>query len=249
MKSKLLALFILGLSVHALAQSGVVPTATVEELRKFRSQEQALSEDYVRQLPLKIHQEILTQEKRFQDKIQGQCQEMFNIKFGGAIIAGDDASREFEDGMIRVEASKCFTNTSPEELLRVSESKEFKAKAFSTIRAITQEGPKFCETTYVSGLGNSHYCYLTRGLENSGDYASTYNFVISNGNPQTFNAQVFFREGFVSARQMGSVTQYHIISYVRGAEKMSSFKQFFAKGIMQKEQENVFETLRQAVQK
>jgi len=227
----------------AFAKTVSVPNEVKVELRKYQDHGQGLSANAIQAFPLRVHQMILQRQNHFFEGLNGKCQDTIEITFGPQVMASEDESlRSFEAGLVRIEASKCYDNADPDELIQISASPEFKKKAFPTLRQITVENNLSCETTSAPSIGKSRYCYLSFDLEKSDLVSSQVNFLTFNDDDKSFDAPVYFREAFVSARRMGPQTLYYVLSYVRSTE-LSSFKKFFAKDYIAKVQKQVFTEL------
>jgi hypothetical protein len=238
------------MSVLALANSVSIPTEVFTELQKFRGRDgQALSADTIRQLPDRVHEMVLSRQEAFYQNLKGHCQDSFQVTFGPQVLqSSDSATKDFQSGMIRVEASKCYANANPQELVRISALPEFKKRAFSTLiyTPTMPQANTYCESTWVRSIGKSRYCYTDFELEKSDASVSQVNFMVLNDDGGQYDAPVYYREAFVSARQMGSQTLYYVLSYVR-AKELSSFQKFFAKDYMAKSQDQVFTELGKAI--
>ena len=97
-------------------------------------------------------------------------------------------------------------------------------------------------------MGSSSYCYLVFNLREESDYSVQVNFNIFNDPSSRFDAPVYFREGLVSAKTLGSKTIYHVISYVRGP-KMNAFQKLFGRNFIETTQQQVFENLNTEIKK
>lgn len=233
----------------AQAQSVLIPNESYAELQKFQSDGQGLSEKFVREFPLRVHEEILRTEAAFLKTLNNNCRDSVKITFGAKVLDNKTtAEAVFEKGLIKVEASKCFPNANPSDLIEISGDPGFKRRAFSTIRNITSEatplGVKDCEWTSAPTIGKSHYCYLNTELEKNSDLHSQANFLVYND--ASTEAPVYFREAVTTARRMGPQTLYYVHSYVR-ATAFSSIKKLFVEQAIESSQNQVFEELAKAL--
>ncbi len=235
------------------AQSITIPNEAYIELQKFEAGGQKLSENFVRDFPQRVYDEILQTELGFLKSLNGVCKDSIKITFGSKLLGHKEAAETaFEKGVIRVEASKCFQNANPTDLIEISAETGFKRKAFSTLKNITSQvtaqGVLDCEWTSAPTIGKSHYCYLNFDLEKTPELHSQVNFLTFSENEPSIEAPVYFREALITARRMGPQTLYYVQSYVR-ATAISSLKKFFVEQYIQSSQNQVFTELEKSLQK
>lgn len=232
------------------AETVVIPNEVFTELKKFEADGQGLSVNAVQEFPQRLHQGILKRQNDFFEGLKGVCQETVNVTFGSSVLEGENTiQKRFEAGLVRIEASKCYHDADPNELIQISASPEFKRKAFSTLTEIALQSENvFCETTQAPMVGKSRYCYSNFDLEVGEQSASQVSFLVFNDDSKQFDAPVYFREAFVSARRMGPKTLYYVLSYVRATE-FSALVRYFAKGYIVKMQNQVFTELGKSIGK
>jgi hypothetical protein len=212
-------------------------------MQKFQDHGQVLSVNFVRDFPMKVHQEILRRENEFFNELKGQCQDYVKVTFGPQVSDSKESIESlFQAGLVKIEAAKCYDNADPKDLIEISADAGFKRRAFSTLKNITTEENLDCEWTYAPTIGKSHYCYLNFDLENNKDVRSQVNFLTFNNSDPAFEAPVYFREALVTARRMGPQTLYYVQSYVR-ATPLSNLKQIFAEKYILQSQSQVFQEL------
>ncbi len=190
---------------------------------------------------------ILQRENNFFQNLKGQCADTVEVSFGPRIIGGADApTQAFESGLVRIEASKCYSNADPSELLRISGQPAFKKAAFPTLKNITTPSENVSwESTSAPPIGQSYYCYTSVDLVKTSERASQVSFLTLNR--RDLSAPVYFREAFVSARKMGNQTLYYVLSYVR-SNKLNFVQKQFASRYIEDVQKQVFTKLENSLQ-
>ena len=216
-----------------------VPADSIEVLKSFHYERQILSDNFVKQFPLLVHQDILNRRKMFFSSIGNECKSIQKVTFAPQLMKVDRAVEdEFLKGLIRIESSHCFSEGSPEELIAITQNSEFKKRAFSTLDKIQSAANTDCEWTSAPLVGKSKYCY-NNYEENDGAIRSAFTFLISNDSNSDFDAPVYLRQTLTAAKKIGSMTAIYVVSYVR-SNPMEKVKQFFAEGVIKKMQINVF---------
>lgn len=243
-KNSFVALLFLSLSssvVNAQTQAIVIPKASYVELQKFRHDGRALPSKYVEEFPQLIHKKIMSDADKFVKSLNGTCRDAIRITFDARVTNNQDPTVvNFENGLVKVEAAKCFGPVAPQALIEINSQLDFKKNAFSTLDNVSEKGNENCEWTSAPGVGKSHYCYVNIFTEKSDDVQTQVNFLIFNN--AKYDAPVYFREALVSSRRMGSSTLFYAESYVR-ATTLSSFTKFFAKGFIQNSQAEFFKVM------
>lgn len=233
------------LSAAAQAQ---IHAGVYTELRKFRADGVALSEQYIDRLPKLIDRMIKDNEEQFASANANNCIDFIKITyFNEARITDDpsEAAKNFESSFLKIENAFCFEGANADQIITKMSSLDFKKKAFSSVKSITpREGGIFCEHNSITFAGESSACYINIIDISDRNYSKILSFNIWNDSENSkYDLPVYFREGLATARQMGNKTQLHAITFVRG-KNVSGIMRFLSKGFIESAQKDVMKVLK-----
>ncbi len=225
-----------------------IPPGVYTGLQKFAVNKTTLPSVYVRRLPELLHNQLIKSDNSFVSENSGQCVEWTHVEFINSLTSSTEPIiNEFEAGFVKVETAHCLARTSPEKVLAILNSVEFKRKAFSkTVISVEQKDANtICEISSAPTLGESHYCYKNYYDHNSeGDLQ-----LISMNDSFELNAKyqsgVYFRESIISAHAIGNNVLVHSINLARGP-RLNTFQKLFAKSFISTTESEFFTYLSEA---
>ncbi|MFZ3229939.1 MAG: hypothetical protein WA160_07030 [Pseudobdellovibrio sp.] len=239
-------LLVILFSIHAYCE---IPEGVYVELQKFKSDNNLmLPNNYIQAFPALIEKIVSNSEEQHLTSVEKSCLDTIDVVYINKILNNSDsAAIDFESGLVRIEATKCFRNTSAKRILDISSDINFRLKAFTTIKKNTAKDDQICETTSAFSVGESNYCYQNNFESEANLYFKLTSFNIWNDNVGKYNSPVYFRYISETATQISTDAIYHMVTYVRGP-KLSSFQRIFAKSFIKKTQADVFQKLVEELQ-
>ncbi len=229
--------------------NALLPVGVSAGIAQFKMEAAQLPADYVTNLPNLIHNLLINAEREFNAKNKLNCHDVTNVLYVSEFQFNDQpAIKEFESSFVRIEVAKCLLNSTPEKVLAMITSMDFKKSAFTTLTSITSDGKNtVCETTAAPLLGKSHYCY--KNLVDRTDSKYLKLFSINDWFEVTaqFDVPVYFRETILTTTQIGLDVQLHSVSYVRGPG-LTALHRLFAKKFIISAQTEIFNKLAAAIQ-
>ncbi len=222
-----------------------VPPAVIQEINGFKFNEQGPPEGYADSFLKLITHKIQNEKILALTTLSKACKESVSVSFAQALLtpyASHPAVQEFESGLIRIELSACYSHGTPTEAIRIFSDPDFQNEALNTLKESHGNGALICDTTEVTTIGTSKYCYLPV-IESSPQLALHHHFNITN-DPDPKLVKVYFRELFATAQQTDSGIAFHLITYIRSA-KISGLKKMFARNVINLEQNQSTSLLRE----
>lgn len=219
-------------------------SAVYSELSKYQSNSKTLPEKYRQSFMNWIEQDLRSIASQLQYS-PANCKEEIKVDFQTNKYAETPAViRDFEKDLIKIDMELCFTNTTPEAVVNLSNSNQFMMKNISTMRAASIQGDMSCHKTQVTSVGQSNYCYVT-DQQNGREFATAMTYNVWNSRDKKYDAPVYFRQILLAAKQMGQgKVTFRSVTYVRGPD-LNGFQRMFSRGVILNEQKMIYEKMKE----
>jgi hypothetical protein len=253
--SLLLCLFPLAASAFDSAkfQSQIaIDQRAIQEIKKFSAD---MPSEYASKLPRLMMRKMFQEKQTFLATIAGNpCKPSSKVTFlnAGEVIganryprAEQEAVDSFEEGFIKIESVGCLKASIALEAMTEARKPSFQMSVVSELKGSRIAGSLTCDSTSVTGIGTSKYCFISSALNTATEsYLFTQN--VTNAPLSEASAPVYFRSILMSFHEANNQTYSHTIAYVRGA-KVPGLVRSIAKTRIQQTQTNSYTKLNQSV--
>jgi hypothetical protein len=223
-----------------------IPDGVYAELAKFSMDGKTLPADYIQNFPKQIERLSIESEHSIL-KSTAECIPDVSIQTRLIVTPSvDPIVREFEEGLIRIEATACLPLVNANVILSNLTAPVFRKTVIKTIQQIYTRDGMDCEITNAPGFGRSNYCSVNQ-LELRSDLSLARNFNAWNDEDLVkYTVPVYYRSVFEASAQTNDHTVYHMITYIR-ATKPTPLQKLFIPGFISEIEKSVLTALKESL--